>query len=208
MVVRLTAAEVPSGIWAIASDLTPEDLPQWMQGASVADCWTFRVPQASNEQSIEMLQRMRQSAPWLAVHAELEWALAVNAQAVIAGSRSIKIEELRRRLDLENQASGMRLGVATHNNRELVSAQNSDADFVFFSPIYETPTKQGILNPHGLNGLAKVVAEVSMPVVALGGIQTAEHVFACKRAGAHAVAVLRAGKERALLEEMSSAWHG
>jgi thiamine-phosphate pyrophosphorylase len=203
-----TTNEVPSGIWAIASELTPDDLPQWMKNASVADCWTFRIPKASDDQSIEMLRSMRQSAPWLAVHAELEWALAVNAQAVIGGSRSLKIEELRKRLDLENQASDIKLGKAAHNERELLSAQNSDADFVFFSPIYETPSKRGILNPHGLNRLAKVVAEMSIPVIALGGIQTAEHVIACKEVGAHGVAMLRAGKDRVLLKEMSSAWYG
>jgi len=63
------------------------------------------------------------------------------------------------------------------------------ADFVTYSPIYPTASKPGYGPAVGINGLAKVVENVRLPVFALGGI-TPTRVAECLAAGAFGVAVM------------------
>jgi len=194
----------PSGIWAIASELAPQDLSRWMDVAAVANAWTFRLPLADDPNARQMLMQLRRRSSWLAVHGEWEWANHCQADAFIAGSRSAAIADL--------PASTMQIGAAAHDHDELKSAYAAAANFAFYSPIWETPSKIGILAPRGLSGLLQVCQEynrpsTSMPIIALGGIETPEQVAQCRRQGAHAVAVLRAAQDASLLAEMVAAWN-
>jgi thiamine-phosphate pyrophosphorylase len=57
-----------------------------------------------------------------------------------------------------------------------------------FSPIFETPGKGA---PVGLEVLKSVTSEVSIPVLALGGILTEAQISACERSGASGFASIR-----------------
>jgi thiamine monophosphate synthase len=193
----------PSGVWAIASGLSAEDLNPWMDGAAAADAWTFRLPATSDEGAHQMLKQMRSRASWLAVHAEWNWAKYCQADAFVAGSRSAPITEL--------PATTMQLGVAAHDDDELRAAHAAAAHFAFYSPIWDTPSKRGILAPRGTESLGHVCRQYlreqpRLPIIALGGIETPEQVAQCKQRGAHAVAVLRAAQDHALFSEMIAAW--
>lgn len=212
----MSGAALPRGVWAIASALTPADLPGWMTSAAAADGWTFRLPVVTaDHEAQQMLQQMRRHAPWLAVHAEWDWAQQCQADAVIAGSRSLPLADLVQRAQkltvrYASQIQGrtgrmLQVGAATHSLDEFEQAQQAGADFAFVSPIWDTPSKRGILAPRGLPAL-KDAADLGLPVIALGGIQTAEQVAACRQHGAHAVAVLRAAQDPELLQEMRAAW--
>lgn len=83
------------------------------------------------------------------------------------------------------------LGYSAHDINEVLRAFDAGADYVTFSPIFETPSKDGILRPVGLEALARVVDEAPGPIVALGGIDES-NVTAVLEAGAHGVAVIRA----------------
>ena len=88
--------------------------------------------------------------------------------------------------------SGLILGRSCHAVDELRVAQVDGVDYVTVSPVYATASKPGYGPPLGLGGLASILAEATVPVYALGGIDSPEAVAACRAAGAHGVAVMGA----------------
>ena len=64
--------------------------------------------------------------------------------------------------------------------------------------MWVTPSKLDADPPIGLDGLAEICSAVSVPVVAIGGIDAA-NAADCIRAGAAGVAVIRAATESAAL---------
>jgi thiamine-phosphate pyrophosphorylase len=65
------------------------------------------------------------------------------------------------------------------------------ADFIVFGPVFETPSKMAYGPPQGLRQLADVVRHVTIPVLAIGGID-ADNLTLVMREGAHGVAMIRA----------------
>jgi thiamine-phosphate diphosphorylase len=80
------------------------------------------------------------------------------------------------------------VGVSVHNGKELSSAVRGGAQYIIFSPIFETETHPGVPGV-GTEVLKKVCLHAkTMPVMAMGGI-TPENVKRCLHVGAHGVAV-------------------
>lgn len=80
------------------------------------------------------------------------------------------------------------IGVSVHNGKELATAVNGGAQYIIFSPIFETETHPGAPGV-GTEVLKKVCLHAkTMPVMAMGGI-TPENVKRCLHVGAHGVAV-------------------
>jgi thiamine-phosphate pyrophosphorylase len=99
----------------------------------------------------------------------------VNDRADIAAStrsgvhlttRSLSVEVIRAAFPAD-----MLVGVSTHTSEEAKSAQRGGADFVVFGPVFETASKKEFGEPVGLEALRQVANELSIPVVALGGIK-------------------------------------
>jgi thiamine-phosphate pyrophosphorylase len=82
------------------------------------------------------------------------------------------------------------VGRSCHDPGELTRL--SSEDYVTISPIFPTPSKPGYGPPLRPAGLARLVARTRVPVLALGGISTAQHVEACVAAGAAGAAVMGA----------------
>jgi thiamine-phosphate pyrophosphorylase len=76
------------------------------------------------------------------------------------------------------------IGVSTHAPGEAAT----DADFAFFGPVWETPSKGGA---QGAVRLAAAVRATRIPLLAIGGV-TPPHVAEVRAAGAAGVAVIRA----------------
>jgi len=91
-------------------------------------------------------------------------------------------------------AAGIRLGLSARTRREAAVAEFSGAAYVGAGPIWETPSKPDAAAPIGLDGLREVCLAVSIPVVAIGGVDAA-NAGDCIRAGASGVAVIRAVSE-------------
>lgn len=83
------------------------------------------------------------------------------------------------------------IGCSTHSLDRAVEMAECGADFLTFSPIFDTPSKSSYGAPQGLQALAKVTQSVNIPVFALGGI-TPDRVSACMDAGAAGVAAISA----------------
>ena len=81
------------------------------------------------------------------------------------------------------------VGCSVHNLDAAQKREAEGADFLTYSPIYPTASKPGYGPAVGIDGLAKIVENVSLPVFALGGI-TPGRVAECLTAGAFGVAVM------------------
>lgn len=84
------------------------------------------------------------------------------------------------------------VGQSCHSADELCAAAAGGVDYVTLSPIYLTTSKPGYGPAIGLVGLGELVGMTSLPVYALGGIETPDHVRSCRQAGAAGVAVMGA----------------
>lgn len=81
------------------------------------------------------------------------------------------------------------VGVSTHSLEGARQAEQDGADFITFSPIFATPSKQEYGPPQGLENLRAVCKEVNLPVLALGGISK-DRVSTVLGEGAHGVALI------------------
>ena len=81
------------------------------------------------------------------------------------------------------------VGVSTHSLEGAHLAETQGADYITFSPIYETPSKASYGPPQGLDSLRQVTQAVRLPVLALGGI-TLHRVPECLEHGAFGVALI------------------
>ncbi len=91
-------------------------------------------------------------------------------------------------------AAGIPLGISARTRREAAVAEYAGATYVGAGPVWATPSKPDAEAPIGLDGLHEVCLGVTIPVVAIGGID-ASNAADCIRAGASGVAVIRAVSE-------------
>ena len=197
----IASCNIPEGVWAIGSDLDGVAKTQsWLTSAAPAAAVSLRRPVGGHGQALQYLKTMTAQKTFVAVHGHADLAIAANAQAVIAGFRSLPLSVYRERFPK------LLLGASTHSMEEVHIAEQSGADFLIFGPIWETPEKQGILQARGLGTLENLCAETQLPMIAIGGIQAAAQVSACQKAGAHGVAVLRAAQDLAIMTKLRDAW--
>ena len=123
----------------------------------------------------------------LVVNHRLDVALAVEADGVQLGWRSLPAAEARRLA-----GDRLRIGVSCHDAAQLRAAEAAGADYAILGPVFFTPSKEGLVEPLGLEKLAKMASGVErLPVIAVGGI-TAENVGRVRATGAAGVAVISA----------------
>lgn len=77
---------------------------------------------------------------------------------------------------------------STHNIKEIELANQYGADFITFSPIFATPNKG---EPKGLEALKEAVKMSKAKVIALGGIMSAEQIYAVMKCGVAGFASIR-----------------
>jgi thiamine-phosphate pyrophosphorylase len=101
-------------------------------------------------------------------------------------------------------AAGLMLGLSASSVEEALAAEAAGATYVGAGPVWPTPSKADADPPIGLAGLAEICAAVSIPVVAIGGIDST-NAAACVAAGAAGVAVIRAATEAKAIHEALAA---
>lgn len=86
------------------------------------------------------------------------------------------------------KALGLEVIVSTHTHDEVHMAEGMGADYVTYSPIFETPNKA---EPKGVDDLKDIVSMVDIKVFALGGIVSDEHIKALEKSNAYGFASIR-----------------
>ncbi|HEX8835468.1 MAG TPA: thiamine phosphate synthase [Candidatus Acidoferrum sp.] len=139
--------------------------------------------------------RVATSPPAEASHARilvndrLDIALAADTGGVHLGEQSLPPQEALRLLKWLERKDFL-IGVSCHSPTAAKEAERGGADYLFFGPVFATPSKAAYGAPQGLDRLGEVCRAVTLPVLAIGGI-TPENAAACLSAGASGIAAIR-----------------
>jgi thiamine-phosphate pyrophosphorylase len=124
------------------------------------------------------------------VNDRLDVALAMGAHGVHLSDKGLPIPEAKRLAVSSSASREFLVGKSCHSLEAAKRAQEEGADYVHFGPIFATPSKAAFGAPQGVNRLAEICREVSIPVIAIGGI-TVENFSECLAAGASGIAAIR-----------------
>lgn len=150
----------------------------------------LREKDLSSRDLHELAARMREITgrygARLIINDRVDVAFAVRADGVHLGGHSMPVRDVRK-------LAGERLmvGVSCHSVSSALAAEEDGADFVTFSPIYETASKIAYGRPLGPELLAGAVEQLRIPVFALGGIKL-ERISEVMGHGARGIALISA----------------
>ncbi len=140
----------------------------------------YRAKDISTQKMIEEAAKLREliSKALFIINDHIDVALAVDADGVHLGQGDISCEEARHLLG-EHRKIG--ISVSTLDQAKLAFKQG--ADYLGIGPVFLTTTKSDAGAALGLDLIRKIKAEVSLPIVAIGGI-TLDNAADVIRAGA------------------------
>jgi thiamine-phosphate pyrophosphorylase len=141
---------------------------------------------APTAQVVAVGQGFRELPAIFVVNDDVEAALELDADGVHLGRDDLGAERAL--------AAGLLLGVSAASADEAREAEG--VAYVGAGPVWATPTKPDADPPIGLEGLVDICRAVSVPVIAIGGVD-ASNAAACIQAGAAGVAVVRAAADAA-----------
>ncbi len=128
------------------------------------------------------------------VNDRLDVAIAEQAGGVHLGENALPGQEAKRLLLASPAAQSLSqdflVGVSCHSLEAAKSAASAGAGYIFFGPVFATPSKAIYGAPQGLERLAEVCNSVRIPVLAIGGI-TLENAPSCFSARASGIAAIR-----------------
>jgi len=145
----------------------------------------------------EAIRITREASPQAArrarilVNDRIDVAIAEGAGGAHLGEKSLPVAEAKR---LSPAAKDFLLGVSCHSVEAAQAATAGGADYIFFGPVFPTPSKAAYGEPQGLEHLAQVCQAAAVPVLAIGGI-TPENAEFCLEAGAAGIAGIRLFQE-------------
>jgi thiamine-phosphate pyrophosphorylase len=163
-------------------------------GATVVQ---LRLKGASTDELVEAGRGFRELPTTFVVNDDVEAALRLGADGVHLGRDDVGAERAVER--------GLLLGTSASSAGEARAGEAAGAAYVGAGPVWSTPSKLDADPEIGPAGLAEICASVSVPVVAIGGVD-ATNAGECIRAGAAGVAVIRAARDaRALRAAIDAA---
>jgi thiamine-phosphate pyrophosphorylase len=158
-------------------------------GATVVQ---LRLKDVSTDEVVERGRGLRELPATFVVNDDVDAALRLGADGVHLGRSDRGAERALER--------GLMLGLSAATVQEATAAEARGAAYIGAGPVWETPSKADADPPIGLEGLRRICAAVSIPVVAIGGID-ASNARACIEAGAAGVAVIRAARDAAAIRD-------
>jgi thiamine-phosphate pyrophosphorylase len=126
----------------------------------------------------------------IVVNDRLDVALSERAGGVHLGEKSLPIAEAKRLVESRGEPKDFVIGVSCHSLEAARIAASGGADYLFFGPVFPTPSKSAFGTPQGPERLAEVCRAISIPVLAIGGI-TLANASDCFTAGASGIAAIR-----------------
>lgn len=124
------------------------------------------------------------------INDRLDVALAAGAYGVHLGRESLAARDLVQWCRRGNAPAEFTIGVSCHRLEEAREAESAGADYVFFGPIFQTPSKEKFGAPQGIERLTEVCRALQAKVIAIGGVNE-ENAASCIRAGADGIAAIR-----------------
>ena len=168
-----------AGMWRQVEQALSAGLPALM----------LRQRQGGNDALRPLATRLRamtaEASALLLLNRQLDLALECGADGVHTGEDEANFAQLRAALGPERL-----IGYSAHGKAEALAALAKGADYVTYSPIFDTPSKRGLLAPLGLEPLRDLCVATNKPVIALGGIDES-NLADVLEAGAHGAAMIR-----------------
>ncbi|HWY43811.1 MAG TPA: thiamine phosphate synthase [Candidatus Sulfotelmatobacter sp.] len=138
--------------------------------------------------------RARSSQTRIIINDRVDVALAAGVGGVHLSENGFSVPDARRLCDRFAKDAGKPLdfliGVSCHSLGSALGAARDGADYIYFSPIFHTPSKAFYGPPQGVDRLRQICKAVQIPVIAIGGI-TLENAASCYAAGAAGAAAIR-----------------
>jgi len=127
----------------------------------------YRNKNAESRMMYEEAVRLREicSEALFLINDRVDIALAIEADGVHLGQEDIPCIVARKML-----GPGKIIGITVHNLAEAKEAETSGADYLGVSPIFQTKTKLDAGKPAGIALIEEIHKQVSIPLIALGGI--------------------------------------
>jgi thiamine-phosphate pyrophosphorylase len=126
----------------------------------------------------------------LIVNDRVDVALGAGAAGVHLGRESLGARDVVRWCRSGNAPADFLVGVSCHSLEEAREAECADAAYIFFGPVFDTPSKRGMGEPQGVARLGEICCGVAIPVLAIGGVSE-KNAGECIRAGAAGIAAIR-----------------
>lgn len=136
------------------------------------------------QECLEIRSLTREYQACFIVNDHLDLALAVNADGIHLGQDDLPVEQVRRLV-----GDQMIIGLSTHSPAQADAAVKAGVDYIGVGPIFKTFTKKDVCDPVDLSYLDYVVANHSIPHVAIGGIKE-KNVAEVVRHGARCIAMV------------------
>jgi thiamine-phosphate pyrophosphorylase len=152
----------------------------------------YREKEAPAARRLETARRIREvtreHGTLFIVNDQLDIALLSEADGVHLGQEDVAIGDARSMLP-----SGFIIGLSCSSLAEAREAARQGADYLGVGAVFATPVKAeyAVL---GLDGLRRIADEISLPLVAIGGVNR-ENMAAVKAAGARHLAMVREFQE-------------
>jgi len=100
------------------------------------------------------------------INDRIDIALAAGADGVHLGWQSVPADKARKLT-----GNKFIIGVSTHSLKEALRAQKEGADYITFGPVYQTPSKEGLVDFKGPGAVKRVREKINIPLIAIGGIK-------------------------------------
>jgi thiamine-phosphate pyrophosphorylase len=140
--------------------------------------------------AVETAVRSGRASVEVILNDRVDVALAARAAGVHLGSESLPVADVRGWCRAGNAPRDWLVGASCHSLGQAQEAESAGASYIFFGPIFDTPSKRPFGPPQGLRKLEEVSRAVGIDVVAIGGINQA-NALSCLAAGAAGVAAIR-----------------
>ncbi|MBW2589616.1 MAG: thiamine phosphate synthase [Deltaproteobacteria bacterium] len=101
----------------------------------------------------------------LIINDRVDVAQAIEADGVHLGQTDMPLPMAKDILK-----DSMVIGISVESLEDAIRAEKDGADYIGISPIFATPTKTDTSPPLGLEGLKEISRAVSLPKVAIGGL--------------------------------------
>ncbi|MBZ4219793.1 MAG: thiamine phosphate synthase [Chlorobium sp.] len=136
--------------------------------------------------AVEIQKLCQQYQALCIINDRVDIALASKADGVHLGQQDLPARAARKLL-----GETAIIGVTASSLKEALQAEQDGADYIGFGHIYPTHSKLKESSPLGLDILQKTAALVSLPILAIGGINQ-ENAASVISSGASGIAVISA----------------
>lgn len=152
------------------SELSKNNIFSDAENAIKAGCKIIQYRE-KNKSTKDMIEEARQlkeiceGKAILLVDDRADVALVVGADGVHIGQEDIPYETARLLLGMNKI-----IGLTVHNLEEAIEAEKLGVNYIGLAPIFKTDTKEDAREPIGTKMIETVRKNVSLPIVAVGGI--------------------------------------